>query len=77
MKTTEKLCPMCGGDRVPGRTTFSADLGSGVVVVRQVRATVCNQCGEEWLDNSTTRRLEEIVQDARSRRLQVEVATFE
>ena len=56
--------------------TFSADLGSGVIVVRQVRPTVCSQCGEEWIDDSTARQLEQIVNGARDRRLQVEVAVL-
>ena len=60
--------------KATGTTTFSADLGSGVVVVRRVRATICSQCGEEWIDDATARELEQIVNSARQRRLQVEIA---
>jgi len=74
MSENNDICPLCGGNKTRGTTTFSADLGSGVVVVRQVRATVCSQCGEEWIDDTTARELERIVDDARQRRLQVEVA---
>ena len=77
MSKQNDLCPLCGGRKTNGTTTFSADLGSGVVVVRQVRATVCSQCGEEWIADATARELEQIVNDARSRRLQVEVAAME
>lgn len=73
---TNELCPVCGGKKAVGRTTFSADIGSGVVVVRDVRATVCSQCGEEWIDHATAQQLEQIVNDARTRRLQVEVAVL-
>ena len=74
MSENNDLCPLCGGNKTRGTTTFSAELGIGVVVVRQVRATVCSQCGEEWIDDATARELERIVDDARQRRLQVEVA---
>ena len=67
------LCPLCGGDRVPGRTTFSADLGTGVVIVRNVPATVCDQCGAEWIDDATAADLEGMTDDARRRGAQVEV----
>ena len=77
MNEPNDQCPMCGGRKMPGTTTFSADLGSGVVVVRQVRATVCSQCGEEWIDDATAGQLEEIVNEARTRRLQVEVAVMD
>ena len=76
MNQSNDSCPLCGGAKKSGTTTFSADLGSGVVVVRRVRATVCTQCGEEWIDDSTARQLEQIVTDARHRKLQVEVAEF-
>ena len=60
----QSRCPICGGIKKPGKTTYSVDLGSGVVVVRNVTATVCSQCGEEWIDDQTAQRLEQIVQDA-------------
>lgn len=76
MSDTDQICPMCGGNKTKGKTTFSADLGSGIVVVREVDATMCSQCGEEWIDDATARQLEQIVDDARARRLQVEVAAM-
>ncbi|MDQ6631262.1 MAG: type II toxin-antitoxin system MqsA family antitoxin [Verrucomicrobiota bacterium] len=66
MNTKENQCPLCGGNKAIGETTFTADLGSGVVVVRRVRATVCSQCGEEWIDDATARRLEQVVNEARA-----------
>ena len=69
-------CPLCGGNKATGETTFTADLGSGVVVVRRVRATVCSQCGEEWIEDATARRLEQVVNDARSQNREVEVTAF-
>ena len=76
MSKTSQICPICAGKKTKGKTTFSADLGSGIVVVREVEATICSQCGEEWIDDATARQLEEIVNDARARRLQVEVAAM-
>jgi len=70
------LCPICGGGRLPGRVTFSVDLGGGVVVVRQVPATVCDQCGEEWLDDAVAADLEKRANDARDRGAQVEVLSI-
>jgi YgiT-type zinc finger domain-containing protein len=57
-------------------TTFTADLTFGVVVVRQVPATMCGQCGAEWLSDDITARLEAVVEDARKKRLQVEVTVL-
>ena len=76
MSDTNEICPICGGKQCKGKTTFSADLGSGIVVVREVDATICSQCGEEWIADVTAHQLEQIVNDARARRLQVEVAAL-
>ncbi len=73
MNKTSEQCPLCGGPKTSGTTTFSADLGSGVVVVRRVRATVCIQCGEEWIDHATAQELERMVNEARARHSQVAV----
>lgn len=67
---------MCGRRKTAASTTVSADLGSGVVVVRRVRATISDQCGEEWIDDQTARQLEKVVEEARTRRAQVEVTQF-
>lgn len=72
----ESRCPLCGGAKTPGTTTYSVDLGVGVIVVRNVPATVCDQCGEAWIDPQTATELERMTDDARQRRRQVEVVTL-
>ena len=66
-------CPLCGGGKIPGTTTFTAELGFGVVVVRKVKAQVCGQCGEGWIEPDAARKIEEIVERARRDHHQVEV----
>ena len=70
---TSERCPICGGHIAPGKTTFTVDTGSGVVVVRHVPAMVCRQCGEDWIDDAMAERLETIVQKAREKDALVEV----
>ena len=71
------LCPLCGGRRAPGKTTYAVDLGTGVVVVRNVPAMVCGQCGEDWLSDDTARRLEELTEEARRANRQVEIVALD
>ena len=70
---TNSRCPLCGGRKKPGITTYSVDLGTGVIVVRRVPATICDQCGEEWIDSETARKLEELTEEARRKGRQVEI----
>ncbi len=68
-----KGCPLCGGKQNPGTTTFTVDKGRVLVVVRNVPAMVCDQCGEAWIMDSVAEDLEIIVSEARAKRSQVEV----
>jgi YgiT-type zinc finger domain-containing protein len=67
---------MCGAERQSGRTTYTVDFGTGVVVVRNVPAQICKQCGEEWIGPEVARKLEEIVDRARSDRAELEVVAL-
>jgi YgiT-type zinc finger domain-containing protein len=69
-------CPPCGGARRAGETTFSVELGFGVVIVRHVPATVCTQCGADWISDEVAARLETYIDDARRKHSQVEVVAF-
>ncbi|MCX6024616.1 MAG: type II toxin-antitoxin system MqsA family antitoxin [Chloroflexi bacterium] len=70
------ICALCGGTWQPGVTTFTAELGFGVVVVRNVPALVCTQCGGDWIADPIAERLEEIVTEARRRQTLVEVVSL-
>jgi len=69
-------CPFCGGAKKPGTTTFTAELGFGVVVVRRVPASVCSQCGADWIGDKVAARLEALVAEARKKKLEVEVTAL-
>jgi YgiT-type zinc finger domain-containing protein len=78
MKTNKgsNNCPLCGGTKRAGKTTFTVDLGFGVVVVRDVPAIVCSQCGADWIQDAVASKLEVIVNDARKKHHTVEVTTL-
>lgn len=65
-KKLSDKCPLCGGNKKAGTTTFTVDMGFGVVVVRNVPATVCSQCGADWIDDYIASKLEEIVESERN-----------
>jgi len=69
-------CPVCGGEKKPGTTTFTVELGFGVVVVRHVPATVCSQCGADWISDDVAKRIETVVEEAKKKRLEVEVMSL-
>jgi YgiT-type zinc finger domain-containing protein len=69
-------CPLCGGEKKSGTTTFAVDLKFGVVVVREVPALVCAKCGDAWIEDPVAAKLETVVADAREKQAEVEVTQW-
>ena len=69
-------CPLCGGDKASGKTTLTVELGYGIVVIRDVPATVCQQCGADWIDDAIAGKIENIVEEARKKHSQMEVISL-
>lgn len=72
----KEVCPTCGGVKVDSTTSFTVDYTSGVVVVRDVPAKVCMQCGEEWISDETASKLEEIVSISKKQNQEIFIAKF-
>jgi YgiT-type zinc finger domain-containing protein len=69
-------CPICKGQKENSTTTFTVDLGFGIVVVRHVPAIVCNQCGAEWIEDKISEQLEQLVNEAKHKHAMIEVAEY-
>lgn len=72
----ENICPICHGVKIDSTTSFTVDYNSGVVVVRDVPAKVCMQCGEEWIQDEVASKLEEIVSIAKKQNQEIFIAKF-
>ena len=54
-------CFFCKGVMVDGFTTDVTDLGTSVIIIRNVPCHKCTQCGEVSFSLDVAERLEEIV----------------
>lgn len=69
-------CFYCKGRTVETTTKFIVDLGNCVVIVKNVPARVCQQCGEASFSDDVAKQLEKIV-DAVKHGIMSEVAIVE
>ena len=76
MKQSTDRCPICGGNKATGSTTFTVDLGESIIVIRDVPAMLCSQCGDEWISDDVASKLESIVEEAKKKHLFVEIAYY-
>ncbi len=54
-------CFICKGDTEDKRKTYVANLDRCVIIVKNVPAMVCRQCGEVYYTDHTAEQLEDIV----------------
>jgi YgiT-type zinc finger domain-containing protein len=70
-------CVICKtGEVKPGTTSFSVERGEMTLVLKRVPARVCDQCGEAYFDEATTRRIEEIAERVQEAGVQVAVQDY-
>jgi YgiT-type zinc finger domain-containing protein len=70
-------CVICRlGHLFPGTATVLVTRNETVVVVKQVPAEVCDNCGEYYLDQDMAERVDEIVDAAAARGTEVEIIRF-
>ncbi|MBF0273871.1 MAG: type II toxin-antitoxin system MqsA family antitoxin [Nitrospinae bacterium] len=76
MQETQDVCPLCGGNKESGLTTFTVDMKETLVVIRDVPATLCSICGNEWLSDEIASSIESIVEEAKNHQNLVEVTHY-
>jgi YgiT-type zinc finger domain-containing protein len=70
-------CVICkGGEVKPGRTTLTVERGALTLVIKDIPARVCGNCGEAYFDDATTAQIEVIVEKAESSGVQVAVQAY-
>jgi len=67
-------CVICKtGQMVAGKTTVTLQRGETTVVIKEVPADVCDNCGEYYLSESMTQRVLEMAEVASRKGVEVEV----
>ncbi len=76
MRSDKNICPLCGGHKKRGSTTITVDLEDTLVVVRNVPATICGLCGNDWLSDDVAGNIESIVDEAKKIHREIEVTQY-
>lgn len=70
-------CPVCKhGSLIPGKVSVTLERGPLTIVTKGVPAQVCDNCGEQFLDQATTARLLEQAEAAAKSGVQVQVRGY-
>ncbi|MEO5333259.1 MAG: type II toxin-antitoxin system MqsA family antitoxin [Magnetococcus sp. YQC-5] len=70
-------CPICRhGETQSSHTTVTLERGQTVVLIRDVPADVCEQCGEYYLDEKTISRVFLLGEEAVQHHAEVEILPY-
>lgn len=70
-------CMICKhGETAPGRVTVTLERAGTVVVIKDVPAEVCQECGEYYLDEATSARVLAMGEEAVRHKAEVEVVRY-
>lgn len=70
-------CVICKtGETRPGRVTVTLERDGTVVVIKDVPADVCGDCGEYYLDEAVSARVYAQADEAAQRHGEVEVLSY-
>lgn len=69
-------CFYCKGQMQEATTTYTVDLGSCLIVVRNVPCLRCERCNAEEFTTPVVKRLEQIVQECRSMMTEIMVVNY-
>ena len=59
---TQDHCSCCNGKLKQGKTDFVVNVGNDLVVIRNVPALICAQCGEKYFSAEVSRKIDAVME---------------
>ncbi|WIG57897.1 MAG: hypothetical protein OJF49_000642 [Ktedonobacterales bacterium] len=70
-------CVICKqGETAPGTTTITLERDGMTLVIKNVPARVCDNCGEAYIEEDTAARLLDLVNDSARAGVQVDIRQY-
>ena len=71
-------CMICKhGETKKGTTTVTLEKGSSTIVFKEVPAQICDNCGEKYIDESTTKELLSKAREIVKNGVEVDIRKYE
>jgi YgiT-type zinc finger domain-containing protein len=62
---------------INGKVNHIVDLGDGIIIIKNVPANICRQCGEYYVDTQTALKLENIVDRVKKEKAEMLIISFD
>ena len=54
-------CVICKGDFIEGLVNHIVDINNHIIIIKNVPALICSQCGDYFIDDKVARVLESLI----------------
>ncbi|MBN1432103.1 MAG: type II toxin-antitoxin system MqsA family antitoxin [Methanomicrobiaceae archaeon] len=62
-------CSYCKGNLKEGKTEFMVRVGEEVIIIKEIPAYICDQCGEVFFTPEISRKIDKIMEDVHKGRI--------
>jgi len=69
-------CIMCKGNLEKGLINYPVDARSQFLLIKDVPALICDQCGEYFFDDEIYAKIEGVVESAKKSNVEIEILRF-
>jgi YgiT-type zinc finger domain-containing protein len=69
-------CILCKANLTKGNVKHIVDLGEGIIIIKNVPANICEQCGEYYLDTKTALELETMIDEIKKNKAEVFIVNY-
>lgn len=69
-------CFVCKGELKEKKVNYFVDLDNTIIIIKEVPAKVCCQCGEKYFDDKTSENIEKMVNQLKAMSTEVTIVNY-
>ena len=69
-------CFMCKGETEKKLVNYLVDIDNTIIIIKEVPANVCKQCGERYFDNDVMKNLEKIIDEVKKVSIEMSIVNY-
>lgn len=69
-------CFMCKGETEKKLVNYLVDIDNTIIIIKEVPANVCKQCGERYFDNDVMKNLEKIIDEVKKVSIEISIVNY-
>lgn len=70
-------CFMCKGETEKKLVNYIVDMDKTIVIIKDVPANVCKQCGERYFDDEVMEKLEKVIENIKKVSVEISVVRYD